>query len=122
MLIKYCPMCRKPMPYGKIYCNDCSALNVRSKKHAIEYNRSRDKKYSSFYNSAAWKRLCAKKLSDCNYQCEICRGKGIIKIAEDIHHKMPIKKDWDKRLDYDNLLAVCVACHNRIEPKNYLKG
>lgn len=118
MLIKHCPRCRKQMPYGKVYCEACSELNIRSKKRAREYNRSRDKRYSNFYHSAEWKRLCAAKLADCDYQCEICKSKGIIKIAEDIHHKIPIKQDWNKRLDYDNLLAVCVACHRRIEPKN----
>ena len=50
----------------------------------------------------------------------MCRKNGIIKEAKEIHHIIPIEEDWSKRLDYDNLIALCSDCHNaqheRISP------
>lgn len=70
-------------------------------------------KYDSFYQSKEWKLLRNQKFYDADGLCEICRAKGIIKSAKEIHHKIPIEEDWSKRLDYDNLIALCSDCHNQ---------
>jgi 5-methylcytosine-specific restriction endonuclease McrA len=38
-------------------------------------------------------------------------AKGIIKEGVEVHHKIPIEKDWSKRLDYNNLILLCKECH-----------
>ena len=49
------------------------------------------------------------------YQCVMCKQKGIIKKAEMVHHIVPLKKDWNKRLELTNLMSLCEACHNAID-------
>ena len=71
-------------------------------------------KYDSFYQTKEWKLLRNQKWVSANGLCEMCRAKGIIKSAKEIHHKIPIEEDWSKRLDYDNLIALCSDCHNAI--------
>lgn len=77
-------------------------------------------KYDSFYQTKEWKILRNQKFYDADGLCELCRKNGIIKEAKEIHHKIPIEEDWSKRLDYDNLIALCSDCHNaqheRISP------
>lgn len=70
-------------------------------------------KYNSFYCSREWQQLRQAKWVAENGLCELCKKQGIIKEAREIHHIVPIEKDWSKRLDYDNLLALCSDCHNQ---------
>ena len=77
-------------------------------------------KYDSFYQTKEWKLLRNQKWVASDGLCEMCRAKGIIRSAKEIHHKIPIEEDWSKRLDYDNLIALCSDCpnaqHERISP------
>jgi 5-methylcytosine-specific restriction protein A len=89
-------------------------------------NKTYHEKYNSFYNSAEWKALRNYKWGIANGLCEHCLKKGIVRQAREIHHIVPIEEDWSKRLDYDNLLALCSDCHNfehlRISPlQKFLK-
>jgi 5-methylcytosine-specific restriction endonuclease McrA len=43
-----------------------------------------------------------------------------------VHHIVPIEEDWNKRLNFDNLVLLCPDCHNaeheRISPlQKFLK-
>lgn len=83
-------------------------------------------KYNSFYNSPAWKQLRAERWVSADGLCEMCREKGIVRKADEIHHIVPIEDDWSKRLDFDNLIALCKDCHNeqhsRVSPlKKFLQ-
>lgn len=85
-----------------------------------------NEKYSTFYNSKEWKILRKNKWESSNGLCEKCLEKGIVKSGVEVHHKIPIKKNWSKRLDYDNLILLCKECHNdahnRISPlQKFLK-
>ena len=71
-------------------------------------------KYNSFYCSREWQQLRQTKWVAENGLCEICKKQGIIKEAREIHHIEPITENWNKRLDYDNLIALCSDCHNAI--------
>ena len=53
-------------------------------------------------------------LKDNNYQCEMCKDKGIITVATEVHHIIPLSIDFNKRLDDDNLMALCESCHDDI--------
>ena len=77
-------------------------------------------KFDKFYQSKEWQQLRQAKWCQADGLCELCRKNGIIKEAKEIHHIIPIAEAWSKRLDYDNLIALCSDCHNaqheRISP------
>lgn len=87
--------------------------------HQGEYNRYNkertDREYTDFYKSKEWLVVRAIALARDRYQCVMCRNKGIITKATMVHHIVPVKKDWNKRLDINNLMSLCDACHNGIE-------
>ncbi len=115
MLWKVCKRCGAMIPYPKTYCDKCQtdvdAYREQMKaKYNQNYNKKRDPKYIRFYNSQDWKILSAKKMADQSYKCERCGT-----LATEVHHIKPIQTPdgWELRLDYDNLMAVCVTCHNK---------
>lgn len=77
-------------------------------------------RFANFYNSKEWHDLRNQKFYDADGMCEICKANGIIKQGKEVHHKIPIEEDWNKRFDYDNLILLCSDCHNaqheRISP------
>ena len=127
MIMKPCPRCKRLMPYGQAYCKDCAPI-VREEIEAIKeqnlkkkmqrYNRGRDPKYLTFYRSKDWRRQSRAKLESTGYKCE-AKLKGCQLYACEVHHIKPIQtqEGWDKRLDWDNLEAVCTSCHNGRHPE-----
>ena len=96
------------------------------KQKQKEKNKSYHEKFDSFYQSKSWKLLRSQKFYASNGLCELCLKDGIINEAREIHHIVPIEKDWNKRLDYQNLIALCPEHHNlmheRISPlQQFLK-
>lgn len=83
------------------------------KREMNRYNHERtDKEYVRFYYSKEWQSVRQLALKRDNYLCVRCRSNGIIRLAEMVHHKIPIKLDNTKRLELDNLESLCEACHN----------
>lgn len=118
MLLKECSRCKKLMPYGRPYCDECAPIveaerEARKEKSRREsdrrYNRKRDPKYGSFYNSKDWRVLARVALQRDGYRCVKCQA-----IASEVDHIIPIQtgEGWEKRLDLDNLQSLCVRCHN----------
>lgn len=128
MIQKLCPRCRSVyIPHYARMCDPCAEKQIkRVQAESDENRRARNRKYNretrdprltAFYNSREWKALRAYKLSkDCI--CEACRRKP----AEIAHHIVPIREDWDRRLDFDNLMSVCAACHEEKHPERHSKG
>lgn len=120
MLYQLCNKCQKVIKYPSRYCDECQEAYQkqqaeRKQKSNQRYNKQRDPKYLRFYKSVAWQKLTQTYLQDKQYKCEH-KGKRCSILATESHHIQPIqtKAGWDRRLDYDNLLAVCVQCHNEI--------
>ncbi len=116
MIYRLCRRCKKVIGYSESYCSKCLPIieeqrNEYKKKRENRYNKNRDPKYKEFYNSKEWKMLSYKKMQDSNYMCEY---KDCENLATEVHHKIPIREDWNKRLDYDNLMCLCVEHHNQI--------
>ena len=122
MIMKLCPRCKQLMPYGQSYCKDCApkvqkeleAIKERNLKKKMQmYNSRRDPKYLVFYRSADWKKQSRAKLESVQYRCE-ARLEHCQHYATEVHHIKPIQtqEGWDKRLDWNNLEAVCTSCHN----------
>lgn len=73
-----------------------------------------EKKYSKgFYNSAQWIKCRNSFMKSKNYICERCGG-----VAKIVHHKKHITpmniNDFNITLNWDNLQALCLECHNII--------
>ena len=73
----------------------------------------KDKDYDNraFYISTAWRKISAAYLSSRNYVCERCGQPAKI-----CHHKKWLNgqnvNDPAIALSFDNLEALCIACHN----------
>lgn len=122
-----CPRCKKLIPVGVAYCDDCrpraeqqaaEAIERRAafkrKKYNQQYNSKRDPKYLTFYRSKDWKITSRAKLQSCGYKCEL-KLEGCTKIATEVDHTIPIQtpEGWGRRLDWSNLKGTCTSCHNR---------
>lgn len=103
-MMKFCSKCGRLVPYPKRMCEECES------KYAGNASGRHDPKFVQFRNSSAWRTLRAKKLQDAHYTCEKCGG-----IATDAHHIVPLHVNWNLRLDYNNLAALCDRCHREAE-------
>lgn len=74
------------------------------------YNKSRwryNKETMQFYNSAIWRKTSKQVLLANDYVCAVCGGEATM-----TDHIVSVKKDWTKRLDWDNLQPICKACND----------
>ena len=119
MLLKACNRCGNLIPYGAPYCEECAPIVEAAREARIQearlrsnrkYNKTRDPKYSQFYNSIEWRTLSAKRLQDDGFRCAWCG-----KIADEVDHIVEIKTPdgWERRLDYSNTRSLCKRCHNK---------
>lgn len=119
MLLKSCGRCGNLIPYGSAHCTKCQPIVKAEREARIQearlksnraYNKTRDPKYSAFYNSNEWRTLSAKRLQDDGFRCAWCR-----QIADEVDHIIEIKtpEGWERRLDYDNTRSLCHTCHNK---------
>lgn len=133
MILKPCPRCKRMITYGLIYCPDCKPIAdaereaarerrgaLRKKKYNKEYNRGRDPRYAAFYRSKAWKMTSKSKLQQIGFKCE-AGLQGCGRIACEVHHIKPLKtpEGWELRLEWSNLMGVCIQCHNKLDNKNF---
>ena len=114
MIYKLCRKCKTPIIHPATYCSKCQKIFEEKqaelqKERDRRYNKKRDPMYLQFYKSNEWKLIKDKKLQDEQYLCERCK-----KLATEVHHIKYIQTEegWLLRLDYDNLEALCVECHN----------
>ena len=114
MIYKLCRKCKTPIIHPATYCSKCQKIFEEKqaelqKERDRRYNKKRDPIYLQFYKSNEWKLLKDKKLQDEQYLCERCK-----KLATEVHHIKYIQTEegWLLRLEYDNLEALCVDCHN----------
>lgn len=123
MLLKPCSRCRTLITYPNAYCETCKPIAEKERREAFQkkrlqwnsrYNLKRDPKYTRFYASTDWKRMSKGKMQDAGYRCEECGA-----IAVEVHHVDPIQTEsgWERRLDWSNLKALCLDCHNKIHSR-----
>ncbi|WP_419893222.1 HNH endonuclease [Macrococcoides caseolyticum] len=65
-----------------------------------------------FYQCPAWRMLRVKALKRDRFECQHCKAKGKMTRAEDVHHIKYVKEYPEHALDIDNLVSLCVTCHN----------
>ena len=75
--------------------------------------RSIDRK---FYEAPEWRHCQAEYMKKANHLCERCLARGRYEPARIVHHKVHLTEETigDPALMYgfDNLEALCLACHN----------
>ena len=135
-VLKPCARCGKLIPHGVAYCPDCRPqaeadkeaarerkAELLKKKYNARYNSRRDPKYQEFYRSKAWKMTSKGKLQAASYRCE-ARLPGCTGLAVEVHHIKPVRtpEGWEARLDWDNLEALCTACHNKRHPEKFKRA
>lgn len=83
------------------------------------------KKYQEVYQDPRWRKLRDLKFRN-NPLCEVCEARGLVVMAEEIHHIQPFDI-WAPReqlealaYDYNNLKSVCIPCH-KDEHKKLIK-
>ncbi|HEM5651211.1 TPA: HNH endonuclease [Streptococcus suis] len=80
------------------------------KEEYQSYNKTRwryNKEVMQFYNSAIWRKTSKQILLANDYICAVCGGEATM-----TDHIVSVKKDWSKRLDWDNLQPICKACND----------
>lgn len=121
-LKKTCPRCGALIDFNKIYCDACQKeVDELQKKQDRKYNAEvrfvRDKQYHEFYNSPEWQQVRNAAIARDHALCQDCLKQHIIKPYDVVHHIVPIKDNWNKRLELDNLVCLCESCHQERHKK-----
>lgn len=74
----------------------------------------KEDKLIRFYKSKQWLSLRLIALERDNYECQECKRKGNYHKAENVHHKKEVKDYPLLALDLDNLVSLCIKCHNEV--------
>ena len=106
-IFKRCSRCGKRVPSGTA----CECIKRRHK----EYDSIRNKDISSFYGSGVWQRKRQEAM-------ELYIGNDIysyymfgkLEQADTVHHILPLKENWGKRLDIDNLIPLTNSNHEKL--------
>lgn len=94
----------------------------RPKKKDRRIADFRRKERHSIYNTTMWISLREWKRKK-DPLCERCLGKGVVTAGEHVHHIKSFMEASDlierERLAYDpdNLMTVCLCCHNELHKK-----
>lgn len=116
MLKKIC-RCGKVIPYSMKRCPECEAKAEKKRKENIRYYKQttydRDSKYNKFYKSKEWIKGRQLAIVRDHALCRDCLDKDVITPYNTVHHIVPIKEDWSKRLDIDNIICLCESCHQK---------
>lgn len=112
----------KPLPGRNYYrywdrCFSCSSIwhyeeakvFLSPKKLVLKTASLRDDR-STFYQSAAWKKLRYQTLVKFGAKCQCC-GVDAKQAPIRVDHIKPISKHWDLRLDPTNLQILCNDCN-----------
>lgn len=74
-------------------------------------NKELDRQIKDFYNSNDWKQKRREIFSIHARVCNYCDSTTLLQVD----HKLPLRYNWDKRLNEENLQILCKEC-------NYQKG
>lgn len=114
MLKKIC-RCGKLIPYNIKLCEQCKTKADLERKQNIKHYKKttfeRDNKYDKFYKSREWGVARQVAIVRDKALCQDCLNNNKIVPFYTVHHIIPIKVNWSKRLDVDNLICLCESCH-----------
>ena len=125
MLYSLCNRCGTRIPYRSKYCDKCLSVVMEEKQHrhkvksrkynADRYSRDRENNsYRLFYSSKAWRDKRKEILERDNHACVVCSELYRITMAQDVHHILNLRENYDLRLDNDNLISLCSDHHKMV--------
>jgi hypothetical protein len=108
-IYKRCGRCGNRISSG----TKCDCFKDRHKEYDKHF---RDKKSDAFYHSDEWK--FARKnalLLDKGIDVYVYMTSGEVIFADMVHHIEPLKDNWERRCDIDNLISLSNETHGLIE-------
>lgn len=103
-------------------CKYCGRIHDKTfdcgKKPAI---KKKDTKAVRFRNQSIWKKKAEEIKKRDKYLCQVCirnlydTDRTLNYMDLSVHHIIPIEKDYEKRLDNDNLITLCRYHHDLAE-------
>ena len=76
-----------------------------------------------FRKSKTWQKKAQEIAERDKYLCRVCAKEGTIKYDKlSVHHIVPLEKDFDKRLENDNLITLCIYHHRMAEASKISKA
>lgn len=121
-LLHVCPAtgCRKLIPVNQKYCEKHAVIaeqkeSQRQKRYDSSVRLTRDKQYHEFYLSSGWKLTKQKINSHYHGMCLWAWAQGRIEHADEVHHIVPLKDDWDRRYELSNLIPIAHSVHMKVE-------
>ena len=105
MLKKSCKHCGRIHPRGH-------ACRHKPKAARPEGSRRQD----SFRGSKAWQAKREEVRRRDMHMCRACLDRGVVNARGlEVHHIVPIRHDYARRLDGGNLITLCGWCHGQAE-------
>lgn len=102
-----------------VSCNACGRYHNRGELCPLRGPRSGPKEESyitRFRSSRAWQKQREYIRNRDKQLCQLCLQNGKYTFSRlQVHHIETIKRAWTKRLDENNLVTLCPACHNLAE-------
>lgn len=100
-----CKYCGRIHPKGF----DCG----RKPKHGSD----KDTEERRFRSSQRWTKMSASIRERDHYMCVYCKQQEnkVTRKEIEVHHIIPVKEDYDRRLDGDNLISLCREHHEAAE-------
>lgn len=80
-------------------------------KERVELYFNSAESIHKFYLTDKWQRLRRFILKEHGYLCQNCKRYGRKTEATEVHHITPLREDFDKRLEINNLISLCSDCH-----------
>lgn len=101
-------------------CSKCGKIHKPGGCHipSVQYHAKqvRDSEADRFRNRKIWRRKADEILERDGHCCRVCLSAGVINSTDlSVHHIVPLKVDYDRRLDNDNLITLCRYHHEAAE-------
>ena len=111
MVLRAAQECRLP---------GCHELTREKNGYCIEHQKEmrsyKADKYDRFYRTKEWLNKRGYIVDRDMHLCIDCLiNKEDPVEAKIVHHIEPVKDNWSRRLDSNNLISVCDSCHKKIE-------
>ena len=108
--------------------NTCSCFSGKfsqrtyADRHKYYDATQRDLASRAFYHSAEWLQTREDVLALDNYaDLYLLATEGKVEAADTVHHITPLREDYNRRCDRDNLISLSAQTHSMIE-QEYAKG
>lgn len=105
-----------------IYYNDkIEKINLTPKQQKNNIHKSYKNKAQAFYTSQEWRNIRYEVLKKYNGKCALCGRSAKDGVVLHVDHIIPLSKNWNKRLDINNLQVLCEDCNLGKSNKDCIK-